>query len=257
VSSSDPITKAKEYARAKYVVLCDEINRQSQESLVAVRAQLAARGLGRSGPMQQAVGDNHADRIKQMIQARVDTLIDGFELYGVPITGELTNYIIREANQVHSAATSSVNNLVSAGDMRAGTIAAHIVSRVNVSIPSIRCQIEERRVKPKMTPQPPSVTNVYHLSGHNSRVNVQSSDQSVNVVVTSDQLFQTIRESIQSGVPVERQRDILERLKALEQAQDSTIFGVRYTEFITSAANHMTLISPFIPALTELLRKIL
>lgn len=238
--------------------MCEEITRQSQESLIAVQAQLAARGLASSGPMAEAVGDNRAEMVKKLIQARVDALIDGFELYGVPITQEITNFIIQEANQVHTSAVSSAMKAAAAGMLHRGTIAVDIVKRVAIPVVSIRCQIEERRVKPKMTPQPPHVTNVYHLTGHNSRVNVQSTDQSMNVIVTgSEQLFQKIRESIQSGVPAEQQRDILERLQALEQAQDNTIFGMRYTEFIAAAANHMTLIGPFIPALTELLRKFL
>ncbi len=208
--------------------------------------------------MEQAVGNNRADMLNKLIQARVDALIDGFELYGVPITNELMNFIIREATEVKTQFIANAMKAPPTGGMGQGPIVNRIVQQVPVPIASIRCQIEERRVKPKMTPQPPSITNVYHLTGHNSRVNVQSTDQSVNVVITnSEQLFQKIRESIQSSVPVEQQQDILERLQALEQAQDSTIFGVRYTEFIAVAANQMTIIAPFIPALSELLRKIL
>jgi hypothetical protein len=258
VSSSDPVTEAKEYARNKYASACDEITRQSQQSLVATQGQLAARGLANSGPMAQAVGENHADLVKKLIQARVDALIDGFELYGIPITEELTNFIIREATQVRENAVVGARKMAGSGMMNRGVIVSNIVDRVNVPVPAIRCQIEERRVKPKMTPQTPNVTNVYHVSGDNSRVNVQSTDQSVNVVITSsEQLFQKIRESIQSGVPGEQRTEILARLEALEKAQNSASFGVCYKEFIAAAANHMTLLGPFIPALSELLHKML
>jgi hypothetical protein len=137
-------------------------------------------------------------------------------------------------------------------------MATHIVERVAVPVAAIRCQIEERRARPKLAPQQPHVTNVYHVSGPNARLNVQSTDQSVNqVVTTSEQVFQTLRESIQSGIPSERQAEVLARLDALEKARNTPSFGVRYTEFIAAAANHMTVIAPFIPALTELLHKIL
>jgi hypothetical protein len=55
----------------------------------------------------------------------------------------------------------------------------------------------------------------------------------------------------------EERADILEKLTALEQSQNSPSFGKRYTEFVAAAANHMILLSPFIPALTELLHKTL
>jgi hypothetical protein len=49
----------------------------------------------------------------------------------------------------------------------------------------------------------------------------------------------------------------LEKLKALEKDQNSPSFSKRYTEFMAVAANHIQVICPFIPALTEMLHKIL
>jgi len=63
---------------------------------------------------------------------------------------------------------------------------------------------------------------------------------------------------IESGVRGGNERaTILEKLTALEQTQGSSSYAQRYSEFIAAAANHMTLIAPFIPALTELLHKVL
>jgi hypothetical protein len=45
---------------------------------------------------------------------------------------------------------------------------------------------------------------------------------------------------------------MLDRLDALKQADAKTI-GERYREFIGTAADHMTLLTPFLPALTALL----
>ena len=89
-------------------------------------------------------------------------------------------------------------------------------------------------------------------------MNVQSVDNSINVVeITNDQVVQRIRETIQANVPFEQRPGILERLEVLEKAQSTPSFARRYTEFIAAAANHMTLLAPFIPALTELLYKCL
>jgi hypothetical protein len=99
---------------------------------------------------------------------------------------------------------------------------------------------------------------VYHIEGDNSRVSVNSIDNSVNVVVkSSEQIFANLRQTLQSGVPEGAERtDILARLTALEQAQGSKSFVQHYTEFIAAAANHMQLVGPFIPALTEILQKV-
>jgi hypothetical protein len=104
-----------------------------------------------------------------------------------------------------------------------------------------------------------SVTNVYHVYGHNPHWNVQSTDQSLNVVtVTSGELFVQLREQVKVRVPAsEEQAAILDRLEALEQAQNTNSFAQKYAEFIAVAANHMQLIAPFIPALTEMLQKAL
>lgn len=99
-------------------------------------------------------------------------------------------------------------------------------------------------------------TTVYHLYGDNSRVNVHSADQSVNVVeATSEDVFREIRNRITVNAAIEQQTAILDRLDALENAQHKPSFGERYTEFIAAAANHMNILAPFIPALTALLGK--
>ena len=106
---------------------------------------------------------------------------------------------------------------------------------------------------------PQSVTNIYHVYGHNPRWNTNSTDQSVNsVTMSSDEIFVTLRQKIESGVAEGDERnDILEKLKALEKDQNSPSFSKRYTEFMAVAANHIQVICPFIPALTEMLHKIL
>ena len=78
------------------------------------------------------------------------------------------------------------------------------------------------------------------------------------VIVSSEQIFTNLRQQIESEIPAgDERRDILEKLTALEQAQNSPSFTKRYSDFIAAAANHMVLLGPFIPALTELLQRTL
>ena len=102
---------------------------------------------------------------------------------------------------------------------------------------------------------PQQVTNVYNLHGAHSRVNLQSTDHSVNVSsITEQQVFSGIREAIAQRVPdgVER-ADILEKLDALEKSVHSQDFLSRYQAFMNAVASHITVIMPFIPALTHML----
>ena len=104
-----------------------------------------------------------------------------------------------------------------------------------------------------------SPTTNYYVQGENARVNVNSTDHSVNIVMKSkEEFFGAIRQRIESGVPdQEEKRKILDALTALEEPHGKPSFAQRYTELIGTAADHLTLLTPFIPALTEMLGHVL
>jgi hypothetical protein len=92
-----------------------------------------------------------------------------------------------------------------------------------------------------------------HVSGANSRVNIGSTDQSTNTIVNGD-IFNQLRKSLENGIEDEGERDKLTNLVSrAEAARDQKSFTASYQALIASAANHMTIIAPFLPALTELL----
>jgi hypothetical protein len=101
------------------------------------------------------------------------------------------------------------------------------------------------------------VTNIYNLQGDHARVNVQSTDHSVNVsAISEQQVFSGIRQALSEGVLDDHERgDILNKLGALEKALHTRDFVSRYQAFINAVACHMTIILPFIPALTQMLGK--
>ena len=96
---------------------------------------------------------------------------------------------------------------------------------------------------------------VYNLIGPNARVNIQSSDSSTNVVsVESADLFDNLREAIQkSSLDSTIARQLIQNVDVMQSAVGTKTFGERYKEFIAVAADHMTLVAPFLPALTQLL----
>ncbi|MFX1767707.1 MULTISPECIES: hypothetical protein [Paraburkholderia] len=96
-----------------------------------------------------------------------------------------------------------------------------------------------------------------NVSGNNARVNIHSSDHSVNVVSASD-IFGQMREKVESGIGASPERDaLLDAIARLESARhDKASFSQHYQGFISSAAAHMTIVAPFLPALGEMLAKL-
>lgn len=99
-----------------------------------------------------------------------------------------------------------------------------------------------------------STSVVYNLTGHNARINVNSTDASTNIAnVNSAELFLKMRDAA-TGIPdSERRQLVVERIEEMERSQGSHSFAKRYSEFISLAADHMSLFTPFLPALGQLL----
>ena len=96
---------------------------------------------------------------------------------------------------------------------------------------------------------------VYNVTGPGARFNLNSVDASTNIVnLAPTELFAQIVAAIEAKVTVETERrDLLGRLKALEEAQSTPSYLERYQQLVAAAANHVTVIAPFLPALTQLL----
>lgn len=94
-----------------------------------------------------------------------------------------------------------------------------------------------------------------NLSGQNSRLNVGSHDQSTNIASSSStsQLFQELRQAVEAGLSGEERTSLLERVAALEASLGKPSFLTEYKELMQAAANHATIIAPFLPALAGLL----
>ena len=99
-----------------------------------------------------------------------------------------------------------------------------------------------------------SVTHNIHFHGHNPRINVNSTDNSVNIAsVSNDNTFVQMREACKSISDESERVKILSRLDDLENARGSSGFLPAYQSFISSVADYMSIFGPFIPALTQML----
>ena len=115
---------------------------------------------------------------------------------------------------------------------------------------SRRCERTPPRHRPAAGPQV-----VYNLIGPNARVNIQSSDSSTNVVsVESAVLFDDLRETIrESSLDSTVEQQLIQNVEAMQSAVGTKKFAEHYGEFIAAAADHMTLVAPFLPALAQML----
>jgi hypothetical protein len=99
-----------------------------------------------------------------------------------------------------------------------------------------------------------SAGHTINVSGPNARVNLQSTDRSTNAVVSGNSVFNQLHQAVNDGVADEGERVRLNTLiSEMEKAIDQKSFTAGYQAFITSAANHMTILTPMLPALTQLI----
>lgn len=91
--------------------------------------------------------------------------------------------------------------------------------------------------------------NSGELSGPNARVHQNSVDNSIHML-TDDSIFDKIEAEIRSSVDNKDEQDrVIKELVRIREAVDKPSKLVAYQQFITSAANHMTILAPFLPIL--------
>lgn len=100
--------------------------------------------------------------------------------------------------------------------------------------------------------QPTNVT--YNVNGTNSRVNIHSTDQSVNYVVEKNEaLFEQVRELLNS-VENEKDRQIISSsIDEMQNSQGTASFVPSYQKFLSSIADHITVFTPVLGALAGLM----
>lgn len=91
--------------------------------------------------------------------------------------------------------------------------------------------------------------------GYNhGKVNINSTDNSTNISIDSSSIFECLSDAISKALIEETQKaQLLVKVGQLKQAKGTDGFSEKYKDFMQNAANHMTVISPFIPALTSLI----
>ena len=96
-----------------------------------------------------------------------------------------------------------------------------------------------------------------HSSGYitvvneGGRVNINSTDNSMNIQISNDteRLFDELKKALE-GTNDDR---LLASVEELKNSVGKPVYAEKYSRFIQGAANHMTLIAPFLPAISVFL----
>jgi hypothetical protein len=260
VTKDDAIGRARRYALAAHGVDVGKLTHEFLAQLAESRANFSKRGILLSGAAVAETARIHGERITATLKSKLDRLLEGFEMYGVTLDDTMADELVKEitgeraTHLSHAGKAFSGDQVLNSHLVSEASYRARLEQHVGMYPNEIATLIEQWRFMPKPSP---NTVNIYHVTGHNNRWMTNSQDHSVNIVTqSSDQIFATLRQKIETELPLsDEQKDILGKLSALEREQDSPSVVQRYTEFIAAAANHMQLIAPFIPALTEILQK--
>src|SRR6478735_5600007 len=234
-----------------------------QAQLREIRGQMATQGLARSGMQQVQEWKVKEEHLESLATEYVQAAIETCRLYDIPLTQSICNCFVKAVGEyldiqfgylLKSQAQGMADVPVPLSVRQQGNLnIIKIMNRIKVAVETARVEDAKGRnaiVKEKASPQV-----VYNVSGPNAKINIQSTDLSTNIVNVEsaalfDKLRNVIQESIQDADAIKR---LSEQVDAMQAAAGTKTFLGAYQQFVSVAADHLTLFPPFWPALTQLL----
>jgi len=152
---------------------------------------------------------------------------------------------------------------IQVGDWLEGKVTRNIITIRDITVDYYQGEILQQKgyyltkieFEEKKALQIPNQSIIYNLNGANTRVNNHSKDYSVNIInMSSSDLFDEVRRILTENVTNQEElRELRLLVNDMENNQNTPRFIQAYTKFITSAADHITVLSPVIPALTQII----
>ena len=260
MNQEDAIHAAIGFSEVAHASEKDRIIREYQRKRREIEHRAAADGTLFSGGTIDKIAKLYAEQTDAAVMSLLNLILEGFEMKEVELDDMMTNRTIKQTMEHHSMflAAAASHNKIGVKEMISGRAFSNLVSEHSeVSMASVKTHVERWKAKQKKSPKAGSTT--YYVYGHNPRWNTNSVDQSVNVVMESNkEVFNYLRQAFSSQLPDgENRAEILRRIEALEKAVETASLKDRYFEFMAVASTHMTVLAPFIPALTQILEKAL
>lgn len=127
----------------------------------------------------------------------------------------------------------------------------HLLNAVKNTISIIKQSHLYKLEKGEETMEKESSIKINNIFG---KVNINSTDNSINIEISAMSIFASLCDAIKkSDIEIQSKNNLVQSIEAMEDSVGSPGFAAKYKDFIQNAANHMSVISPFIPALTSLL----
>jgi hypothetical protein len=187
------------------------------------------------------------DKLKEILN---DTRTKSYEDMG----GDLNFFFSAQMHPSVAAAKNYIEQMRLEANAPSGITIESIQSFENILI-GFNAEIDLFAAKfamnEKMKTSAPNI--VYYISGDNARVNIDSTDMSINVA-NSEKIFSELKKTIEEGVEdLEVRARLLTKTDEMEKSVgDKTSYTLKYAEWVALAANHMSIVAPWIPALTQL-----
>jgi hypothetical protein len=192
------------------------------------------------------------ERLKVNISAQADAYIEAFDAFHLPCDEAAEKKLSQAASEFAAGSIMNVRNDRSVKRHGLGMGSPwhlEIEREMHTSVKEAVARLRHQRATVQNRPKEVVVNQTFNATGTNARNNVNSTDNSTNIVHQGVP-FAELRNAIESGIEDgTRRAAILETLAYLEAAPDRESGSTRYQQFIAAAADYVTLIGPFLPAL--------
>lgn len=149
-NQGESIQTAWQFAQTAYNAELDRISREYQEKLGAKRNELAARGTILSGNAVMETARIDGERITLLLQKRLQFLLEGCELYGVPLDDQISTRIVDEIMQYRETMLGNADRAFAADPVftqfpNVG-YRGLLDQRIDISASSIKIAIDRKRL---------------------------------------------------------------------------------------------------------------
>ncbi len=172
--SNEALGNARRFADTSYADALSRSKKDLEYQLAVQRNQFSARGILRSGNMLHATAQLYGKHIDDMTLAKLEGLLEGYELHKIPLDEQLAASTVAEvANHMGALlveAAQTVSDVDRGGIFTPEQFAEQVRIACKVSRNSVTVLADRRRLKPK---EANAMNIIYQVSGY-GRVNVNS-----------------------------------------------------------------------------------
>ncbi|MGE7912492.1 GLUG motif-containing protein [Lysinibacillus xylanilyticus] len=92
------------------------------------------------------------------------------------------------------------------------------------------------------------------LVGSAVNTEITNSTSNVEIIINSENVFTELKREVAQIKELEIQKELLNLIEKMESCKGTRSFKEHYKNFISRSADYMTLLTPFLPKLTEFIQ---